>query len=310
MPTKECKLCSSSLKLVINDIFDTRFGLDPLFDIAFCPSCHLGQTFPLPHFNELKTLYENYYNYAGTNNGIYSKVRSTFLSSPFYRLWMILDGDISFHSVLGKGRLLDLGCNEGRGLGIYKKNGFEPQGLELNEKAAVKARNSGFKVFTGPLEEFQPKQLYDVVVLSNVLEHSLDPKKMLSDVSRLLRKGGQIWLSCPNFNSWQRKVFGKYWINWHVPFHLFHFSKHSLIKILEENGFEAQKVSQFSPALWFAQTIISSLLAKKGRPTSRMRDPILIALLILFFRTVLFPILCIGNLLNRGDSLVVVANKL
>ena len=95
-----------------------------------------------------------------------------------------------------------------------------------------------------------------------------------------------------------------------MPFHVFHFSKNSLIKILRENGFETQKISHSSPALWFAQTILSFLFAKKGRPTIKMRDPILIAILILFLRTVLFPILSLGNLLNRGDSLEVVAYKL
>ena len=53
---------------------------------------------------------------------------------------MGLDGDISFYSKHGKGRLLDIGCNEGRGLPIYKTNGFVVEGLEVNELAAAKAR--------------------------------------------------------------------------------------------------------------------------------------------------------------------------
>ena len=40
-------------------------------------------------------------------------------------MWLAVDGDISFHSVNGSGRLLDVGCNEGRGMMLFKKNGFD-----------------------------------------------------------------------------------------------------------------------------------------------------------------------------------------
>jgi len=309
MQKNSCVFCEAHLMLVIKDIFDSRFGIDSLLNIGFCPSCNLVQTFPPPHFDKLKTFYENCYNYAGTSNGIYSKVRSAFFSTQLYRVWMILDGDISFHSVFGKGRLLDLGCNEGRGLSIYKKNGFEPEGLELNERAADKAMNSGFKVFTEPFEEFQPKQLYNVVVLSNVLEHSLDPKSMLANVHRVLKPKGEVWISCPNVESWQRRLFGRFWINWHVPFHIFHFSKNTLSKILNNNGFKITKETQQSPSLWLTQSIISRLFGKPNRPTKHLRKAALVAPLMIFIRFLLFPFFWIGNLLNRGDCLVVIAKK-
>ena len=45
---------------------------------------------------------------------------------------LILEGDFSFHRPKGTGRLVDIGCNEGRGLKIYSRNGFQAEGLELN----------------------------------------------------------------------------------------------------------------------------------------------------------------------------------
>ena len=112
-----------------------------------------------------------------------------------------VDGDISFHLRRGQGRLLDVGCNEGRGMEIYRQNEFAPEGLELNEKAAQNACMAGLVVHTKPLEEFQPEEPFDVVVLSNVLEHSLNPKKMLQDVRCILKSGGCVWISCPNIES-------------------------------------------------------------------------------------------------------------
>lgn len=51
-----------------------------------------------------------------------------------------------------------------------------------------------FVVYTKLLEKFEPKEPFDVVVLSNVLEHSLNPKKMLQHVRRILKPGGRVWI--------------------------------------------------------------------------------------------------------------------
>ncbi len=235
---------------------------------------------------------------------------NSFFSSNFLSIsGLIVDGDISFHKMKGSGRLLDVGCNEGRGLQIYQQNGYSAEGLELNETAAAEARKAGFRIYTDPLEQFEPEKLYDVVVLSNVIEHSLDPKDMLNHVNRILEPGGQVWISCPNVDSWQRKLFGRYWINWHVPFHIVHFSQKTLTNILKETGFEIQEIRQDSPALWVAHSIIVRLFAQFGRPTKQLRNPFLVAVLLILIRIFFFPLLWLGNRLGRGDCLVVVAQK-
>jgi len=141
------------------------------------------------------------------------------------------------------------------------------------------------------------------------LEHSLHPKNMLAHVARILKPGGQVWISCPNFDSWQRSLFGRYWINWHVPFHIIHFTKDTLVRVLKESGLKIQEDQQVSPALWFAQSIIARLFAKPGQPTRQLRNPFLVAFLIVLIRCILFPGLWLGNFLGRGDCLVVVAKK-
>jgi 2-polyprenyl-3-methyl-5-hydroxy-6-metoxy-1,4-benzoquinol methylase len=75
-------------------------------------------------------------------------------------------------------------------LKIYARNGYQVEGLELNETAAV-ARRRGFSVRTEALENFTTAAPFGVIVLSNVLEHSLNPTQMLRDVRRLLEPGGQ-----------------------------------------------------------------------------------------------------------------------
>ena len=307
---KKCFLCDSNLKTQLKTIPDVRFGIKGSWAIGKCSNCGIVQTTSVPPSDQLRYFYENYYNFHRNKGTNYIKFRRQFLFSRFYRMWLAIDGDISFHSVNGSGRLLDAGCNEGRGMILFKKNGFEVEGLEPNPRAAVEARKKGFKIFTKSIEEHHPKEPVDVVVLSNVLEHSFNPKLMLSRVYGFLKIGGHVWISCPNFNSWQRILFKKYWINWHVPFHLSHFSKETLFNLLKETGFQIVKEKQKSPSLWMAQSIIARLFARTGDPTVQMRKAFLVGPLMVVIRFLLFPLLWIGNLLARGDCLVVMAKKI
>jgi 2-polyprenyl-3-methyl-5-hydroxy-6-metoxy-1,4-benzoquinol methylase len=304
---KRCFICGSRLTIELKAVFDTRFGIEDEYDIGRCEVCGLIQTVPSPSSEELKQLYEKYYNFGGSKKSLYTKLRKTFLESVFYRLWMAIDGDICFHSRRGKGRLLDIGCNEGRGLRIYKANGFDAEGFELNEVAAKEARAKGFTVYTEAVENSQPEQPYDVIVLSNVLEHSLDPKNMLFHVHRILKPGGQVWISLPNVNSWLRHIFGKYWINWHVPFHLFHFSSKTLGQLLQRSGFETTDFKYVTPSHWVSQSILAAIFAKPGRQTRQLRSSLLVASFMMFCRFLLFPFLWLGNLTGHGDCLVVEA---
>jgi 2-polyprenyl-3-methyl-5-hydroxy-6-metoxy-1,4-benzoquinol methylase len=307
--TSHCLSCGDKVDLNLKELFDSRFGIKQTYGIAFCPNCGLEQAAPTPTLSELKHLYKTYYNFSGEKGTTYTRLRQRFLSSPLYRLWLILDGDISFHLLKSSGRLLDIGCNEGRGLEIYQHNGFEAEGLEFNETAAMVARTQGFIVHTELLEQFQPIASYDVAILSNVLEHSLDPKDTLIHVRRILKPDGRVYISCPNNQSWLRFLFGRHWINWHVPFHIVHFSSATLSCLLRDTGFQIIQIQQRTPALWVAHSLIARLFAQKGQPTRQLRSPLLVASLILIIRGLLFPLLWLGNQFGRGDCLVVTARK-
>jgi len=304
-----CILCGSAVERTLSGLTDTRFGTPGSYEIHRCRDCGFERTWPVPSLAELKTLYETQYNFGGETGTRYTRLRERFLLSFLYRLWIHLDGDISFHARSGPSRLLDVGCNEGRGLRIYTENGFQAEGLELNERAAMQAREVGFNVHTCLLGDYVPVTPYDVVVLSNVLEHSLEPRKMLQDVHRILTRDGEVWISCPNGRSWLRKVFGRSWINWHVPFHIFHFSPETLRALLTDTGYKSVEICQITPSLWVAQSFIAYCFAKKGRKTRQLRNPFLTLFLMVFARFLLFPALWFGNRIGCGDCILAVASR-
>ena len=301
-----CLLCGGKIRVSFRDLTDNRYGSPGRYSIAQCFYCGVLQTIPVPGKKEIKQLHETYYNFGSESGKTYTKMRKIFFNSLAFRLWMAMDGDISFYSFRGRGQLLDVGCNEGRGLVFYSMNGFSPEGLELNERAAKSARMAGFIVHTKPIEEFQPAKLFDVVVLSNVIEHSLNPKEMLKNVRRILKPEGLLLISCPNSQSWLRCLFRRSWINWHVPFHLFHFSSKTLNQLLKSSGFEIKDLRFVTPSQWISQSILAAIFAKPGQETRQLRNPLFVAFLMLLC-WLFFPLLWLGNLTNHGDCLVVKA---
>lgn len=304
-----CLACGGALKTVLDGVVDTRFGIAQPWQIAGCGRCGLVQTTPRPTQAELKALYEEHYNFGGEKNTAYTRLRERFLSSWAYRLLLTVDGDVSFHGKKGRGRLLDVGCNEGRSLPLYRRNGFAAEGIELNERAAAVARKRGFRVHAGTLADHSAGEGYDAIVLSNVIEHVPAPVETLADIRSLLNENGEVWISCPNLNSWQRSLFGRKWINWHPPFHLTHFTADSLTRLLGESGFQVRKTTNVSPAMWLVHSLLSRLFARPGRPIPGTRNPLIVGPLMLLARCTLFPLLWAGNRIGRGDCLVVVARK-
>lgn len=313
MSAEQCIICGDRTESVIESLTDTRFGASGAYDIAVCATCGLEQTVPRPSADALAALYEAHYNFGGSSpDSRYSRLRQALFNSMVYRLWLAIDGDVSFHGANAERpgqRLLDIGCNEGRGLALYRDNGFEVEGLELNRVAAEQARKHGFTVHGEAPENHRLERPYDVVVLSNVLEHALDPRRTLTQIARMLSPGGALWVSCPNSESWLRRLFGRHWINWHVPYHITHFSGPNLTRLLEESGFKVEESRVETPALWVAQSVIAALFAKPGQATTALRRPLLVIMLMIGTRGLLFPLLWLANLLGRGDCLVIRTRK-
>ncbi len=299
-----CMICHGPTEIVLDETQDTRLGVPGFWDIVRCRHCGFEQTSPLLSAAQLTGLYEAHYNHGGEPGTRYAKWRDRFFASPLYRLMLWLDGDISFHTERGAGRrLLDVGCNEGRNLEFYRRAGFAAEGQEINSVAAQTASARGFTVHTAPLAHLPPAA-YDRLVMSQVLEHVLDPVDTLRQCRRLLAEDGELWISVPNARSWQRRVFGRRWINWHVPFHVSHFTAQSLTDVLRKAGFSVIAIKNASPAAWMAQSVIASTRPKPGG-----RPALLLGALMLMAYSVV-PLLWLGNRAGRGDCLIVKARKL
>lgn len=104
------------------------------------------------------------------------------------------------HLNLFNGLLLDLGCNRGAYISDYK-NG-SAIGLDLSFPVLSRARKQLGNIFLqGDAQNPAIKnEGVDVILCSEVLEHLPDAQKVISEAHRILRPGGVLFLTTPNYS--------------------------------------------------------------------------------------------------------------
>jgi 2-polyprenyl-3-methyl-5-hydroxy-6-metoxy-1,4-benzoquinol methylase len=147
--------------------------------------------------------------------------------------------DALAHYAGSAGRLLDVGCFQGRFLHAAARSGWQATGTEIARDAADYARkNRGLDVRLGPLEEIRfADGSFDAVVLLDVIEHVPDPRRTMEEVRRVLRPGGIAYLWTPNFDCITRRIARGHWGAVVFPWHLHYFNAHTLGRLATVAGF-------------------------------------------------------------------------
>lgn len=99
-------------------------------------------------------------------------------------------------------RVLSVGCGGGVTEAELVQRGVEVFGIELNRAAACAARQRGLNVFEGDVCDLRCQLAglwVDCLIYADVLEHVRDPESVLQAHVPLLRPGGVVIVSVPNF---------------------------------------------------------------------------------------------------------------
>ncbi len=216
----KCNVCGNKLSVLFPTI------LDPItketFAIHKCLRCGLGHTVPQP---------KNITRYYGP---VYYGNRHSLTSSHCTKRRLgFLNCTTSKHN--GK-KLLDIGCGDGSFLIAARNLGWDVSGTEINPDLA---KTSGLNVekSIGNLSNFGQ---FDCITMWHSLEHLMDIKSTLSQVSKLLKPNGTLMIAVPDNGGLQAKFFKCKWLHLDVPRHRYHFDKDSLSFSLKDAGFTVQ----------------------------------------------------------------------
>jgi len=143
----------------------------------------------------------------------------------------------SFASYRQLGTLLDVGAGSGHLLDAAARAGWDPHAVETGPRQRQRLAERGFPVH-GQL--LGPSRLddgaFDVVVLQEVIEHMRDPALELREVARILRPGGLLYVTCPNFASLSLRVLGPRCRVVEYPEHLNYFTPTALRSLTARHG--------------------------------------------------------------------------
>lgn len=104
--------------------------------------------------------------------------------------------------------ILEIGCGSGDTGALALAGGKAGRyvGVELFESAAAVARRRLSEVIVGDVEHlslpFEPGS-FDAVILSEVLEHLVDPWLVMRRLAPFVRRGGMVLASSPNVAHWR-----------------------------------------------------------------------------------------------------------
>lgn len=133
------------------------------------------------------------------------------------------------------------------------------------------------------------------------MEHVSDPAGALDGARHVLRPGGRLLVLLPNVSGFQRRAFGTHWVNWHLPYHLWHFNAQTLTRMVERSGFQVRRVRTYSPGEWFLLSI--------GLRWPRFRGLASNLFVSRALRLAIAPVLRLIDAVGRGDCLMLEAYK-
>lgn len=258
-----CDLCSSRNFRVLYATKDRHFPIEGSFRLVKCLDCGLLYLNPQLEAKDLGRHYPNdsYYSYTSElekNRIVESRKLNTLrairglilkaLSRVIPALRSETEKELSCLGPISPGmHILDIGCGTGEALSFYQVKGASTYGVEINAQACEQGKKGGHNMFCGQLAEAKFKDGYfDIVRLSQSLEHIFSPTSTLLEIHRILKNNGKVWISVPNHNSLQAKLFGEWFYAIDSPRHLFGFTRRTMIRMLVKTGFQPEQTYTYS----------------------------------------------------------------
>ncbi|MGI8608582.1 MAG: class I SAM-dependent methyltransferase [Candidatus Dormibacteria bacterium] len=150
--------------------------------------------------------------------------------------------------LVDKGTAVDLGCWTGSFLVAARDRGWQTVGIEPSTWASSRARERGLTVHQRDLfEHGLPPHSARLVILCDVLEHLIEPRRALRLIHELLEPGGALYMTVPNAGSRLARVLGRRW--WSVlPMHLQYFTPQSMSLAVRSEGFLVSDMASHAKA--------------------------------------------------------------
>ncbi len=149
----------------------------------------------------------------------------------------------------------EIGCASGENLKVFsseaRKHGIncELWGTEYEKRYAAEAERKGINISVGDVESLDKHgKVFDVIILSHILEHFADANQELQRIKKLLKEDGFLYIEVPGVMN--LKAYGNDLVDYLVHAHNYNFNLSSLCTLLELNGFKLVRGNEKIQALF------------------------------------------------------------
>ncbi len=242
-----CYLCSQPMTFWLEMPIDAKKFTPIQYSSAFrCSACGFGAILPRPLEEEISDAYQLSSYYTHGRSHFSSAGRVTFLDRLRVHLaWRLDFGTLITPEVLHRllsekySDICDIGCGNGSMAAALSNFGHRVTGVEVDLHAAEQAMQRGVQLFQGTAErlpEAVSNKKFDMVLMSHVLEHTIDPVAAVRNATQLLRSGGRFVCEVPNCAAISLEHSGLAWEPLDIPRHLNFFVPENLRTLCERNG--------------------------------------------------------------------------
>jgi len=245
--SSSCPVCGGAVRVVLDQLYDDRYGYPDAFTLHECEQCghmHIPTNF---RAEDLGRLYTGYYPRGNFDLDSFQpeQERKGLMS------WLKGEHAAAFRRVPRNVRVLDIGCGIGATLAYHKNRGCEAIGMEADENVQHIAKRYGLDIRRGIFDGSQfDTGYFDYVTLDQVAEHVTDPHALMRGIARVLKPGGTVIITTPNPRSLGAKLFGRKWLNWHVPYHIQFYTPRSLAVLAKDAGLRLVRSETATPSEW------------------------------------------------------------
>jgi len=160
----------------------------------------------------------------------------------------------SLHNYQGM-RFLEVGCGTGFVLAELSRMGFAVTGLDMHKEGLAYARKRvpSAAFFTGKLDQYKPKNLFDAVGMFDVLEHIPNDTQAIRECSRLIGKNGMLYITVPA----RPELWSVYD---DISGHKRRYTRESLIRVLTSVGLRIHSISYFGFSQYIPHLIMKRFI--------------------------------------------------
>jgi len=286
-----CPICNKEGKLFIADgkDFFISDGNSKLFDVYYCDTCQVGYSMPYMEDSKLSDYYPDDFESYTPKKSFMAYIQSLKYKSDL----KLIEKRLKYFGA----SIFEIGAGRGEFLAKAKKRGFLVDGVEPGAPGRKYSKEKFDITLSGELAETVVfKEKYDIIAMRHVLEHINSPVPILERIfDKGLKSGGFLFLKLPRLDSWEVKLFGKYWHGLDLPRHRMHYTKDGIINILHTIGFTNIRViqevvpSDIMRSIQYYSNHDSAKTAKLVSSILRFFPPILQLVVFQFFSIIMMP---------------------